>query len=143
MQPRMSIVALGVRDFARSYQFYTDLGFSTSAQPTDPIAFFSAGGVVLSIFPLDHLAADIGPDVPVPSPGFNGMTLAHNTREKEEVDQVLAQAKRCGGTIVKPAHDTDWGGYSGYFTDPDGYHWEVAYGAMWKFDDRGCLILDE
>lgn len=142
MESRMSIVCLGVRDFARSYQFYSDLGFRTTAKPTDPIAFFSAGGIVLSIFPLDQLAADIGPDVPVPQPGFGGITLAHNTRTKDEVDHVMAQAEIVGAKIVKPPHETDWGGYSGYFTDPDGYYWEVAHGAMWKFDERGCLILE-
>ena len=143
MEPRISIVSIGTRDFPRALRFYRDgLGFPTRAVETDPIAFFATGGSRLALYPVDKLAEDIGPDVPVPPPGFGGITLAHNVRSREEVPQVLAQAERAGGRILKPAQDTFWGGHHGYFADPEGYAWEVAWGPMFSFDDRGELQID-
>ena len=142
MEPRISIVTLGVRDFQRSYAFYkSGLGFQTEAKPTDQIAFFKTRGTVLAIYPMDLLAEDISPGLPKQKPGFSGVTLAHNVRNQSEVDLVLNQAEQAGGKIVKPAHDTFWGGYSGYFSDPDGHFWEVAYFDKWQFDEQGHLVL--
>ena len=142
MEPRISIVTLGVSDFQKSYHFYTSgLGLQTDAGPTDAIAFFKTNGTVLAIYPIDKLAEDIAADLPGQKTGFSGITLAHNVREKAEVDAILHRAEQSGGTIVRPAQDTFWGGYSGYFADPDGHYWEVAYADQWQFDEQGHLIL--
>ena len=141
MEPRISIITLGVADLPRSIRFYRDgLGFKTKAKDTDGIAHFTTTGVVLGLYPLDKLAEDIGPQVK-PRPGFSGLTLAHNVRRKEEVAQVLALAEQAGGRIVKPAQDVFWGGHSGYFADPDGHYWEVAWVPQGTFDEHGNVIL--
>jgi len=122
MEPRISIVTLGVSDLARSYRFYKDgLGLATTGKPEDGIVFFKTLGAVFALFPYSDLAEDVGPDWTGPRSKFSGITLAHNVRERHEVDEVLAVAVAAGAEVVKPAADTSWGGYSGYFTDPDGY----------------------
>jgi len=128
MDSRISIITLGVKDFDRALRFCRDgLGFTTTAKTGDPVAFFQTSGTRLALYPLDKLAEDISPTVKPSAPGgFGGITLAHNVRTKDEVAQVLALAEKAGGKIVKPAQDAFWGGHSGYFTDPDGYYWEVA-----------------
>jgi catechol 2,3-dioxygenase-like lactoylglutathione lyase family enzyme len=138
MEPRISLITLGVTDLGRSYRFYTGLGFPTTRRPEDGIVFFQTSGVTLALFPYDELADDVGPGWDMPRSKFTGITLAHNVREREEVDEVLALAEAVGAQIVKPAEDTFWGGYSGYFTDPDGYLWEVAWGAF-PFNEDGSL----
>jgi uncharacterized protein len=141
MEPRITIITLGVEDVNRSIRFYRDgLGFSTSAKEGDPIAFFATTGVRLAVYPLDKLAEDIGPGVH-PSRGFSGVTIAHNVRRKDEVADVLALAERAGGRIVKHAQDVFWGGYSGYFSDPDGHFWEVAWAEHFRFDANGMLVM--
>ncbi|MEO6873999.1 MAG: VOC family protein [Opitutaceae bacterium] len=144
MEPRISIITLGVRNFSSSFRFYRDgLGFRTKANESDGIAWFeTTSGVLLGLYPMDKLAEDIGADVTVPvAGGFSGITLAHNVLRKEDVATVLTFAAKAGGTIVKPAQDVFWGGHAGYFTDPDGYHWEVAWnpGATW--DAAGNLTI--
>lgn len=142
MEPRISIITLGVADLSRAIRFYRDgLGFPTTANDDDPIAFFTTGGTRLALYPLTALAADISPTVSL-AKGFGGITLAHNVRQKQEVGEVLALAEKAGGTIVKPAHDTFWGGYGGYFADLDGYYWEVAWAPMFGFDENGALLFD-
>ena len=91
----------------------------------DAIAFFETKGTRLALFPRDALAADA--TVPADGSGFRGFTLAHNVRSREEVDALLREAEAAGASVIKPAQDTDWGGYSGYFSDPDGYLWEIAW----------------
>lgn len=126
MEPRLSLVTLGVRDLVRSRQFYQEgLGLPLQPQSTDNVAFFGLRGVWLGLFARETLAEDAQVD-PAGS-GFAGITLAHNVRTKEEVHAVLAQAERAGARIVKPAQDAFWGGYTGYFADPDGFLWEVAW----------------
>jgi len=126
MEPRISIVTLGVSDLARSTQFYRDgLGLPLSQSSNDAISFFETQGSWLALYPRDELAADA--TVPADGSGFAGFTLAHNVRSREEVDALLAQAETAGATIIKPAQDADWGGYSSYFADPDGFLWEVAW----------------
>ncbi len=143
MEPRISIISLGVNNFDRSLKFYRDgLGFVTNAKEGDPIAFFQTYGTRLAIYPLDRLAEDISVDLK-PSKGFGGITLAHNVRKKEEVAQVLALAEKAGGKIIKSAQDTFWGGYHGYFSDLDNYYWEIAWGPMFEFDEQGALIINE
>ena len=143
MEPRIHIITLGVKDLSRSFQFYHHgLGFPTSRSPDSGIIFFQTGGVCLALYPIDQLAEDVSPEItPTPS-RFSGITLAHNTQEKEQVDIILQQAVKAGGKLEKPAQDTFWGGYSGYFSDPNGYLWEVAYAASWQFHPDGSLVIE-
>ena len=125
MEPRISLITLGVGDLARSTAFYREgLGLPTT-DDTPGVTFFKLRGTWLALFPRADLAADA--DVAAEGHGFHGFSLAHNVGSREEVDAVLRQAAEAGARITKPAHDTDWGGYSGYFADPDGYLWEVAW----------------
>ena len=143
LEPRISIVTLGVVDLETSYKFYhTGLGFPTTRQPESGIIFFQTGGVCLALYPLDKLAEDISPSQSSVRGQFPGITLAHNTRSKEQVNFILTQAEKAGGKIEKPAQDVFWGGFSGYFSDPDGYFWEVAYADSWKFNKDGSLVIE-
>src|SRR5436190_22819647 len=128
MEPRLTLITLGVADLARAVRFFRDgLGWPTKYEDGGPVAFFETAGTRLGLYPLHALAEDIGPDVHADRRGFGGITIAHNVREKAEVAAVLALAEKAGGRIVKPAQDVFWGGHSGYFCDPDGYYWEVAW----------------
>jgi hypothetical protein len=141
VEARVSLITLGVADLARSYRFYKDgLGLPTTRRPEDGIVFFQTRGVALALYPYSELAEDVGPGWDAPRSKFSGITLAHNVREQHEVDEVLADAAAAGAEIVKPAANTSWGGYSGYFTDPDGYLWEVAWGAF-EFNEDGSLCI--
>ena len=125
MQPRISMITLGVSDLKRSVAFYRDgLGFPTVDSP-DGVAFFDLNGSWLSLFGRDALALDA--TVSPVGDGFAGFTLSHNVRTETAVDEVLAEAVSAGGKLVKPAQKVEWGGYSGYFADPDGFLWEVAH----------------
>jgi len=144
MKPRITTITLGVADLPRAIKFYRDgLGFPTDAKDDASIAFFMTSGVRLMLYPKKALAEDISKSVKLPSKGFGGFTLGHNVSGKEEVAKVLALARKAGAKIVKPAQDTFWGGHSGYFTDLDGYHWEVVWAPMCSFDRTGALIFKE
>jgi len=125
--PRLTVITLGVSDIRTSIAFYEALGFIRRMKATgEAVAFFDTGGPVLALFPWDQLAADaVLPAQPRPS-GFRGVTLAWNCRSREEVETVLAFALGKGAKLLKAAHETDYGGYSGYFADPDGHPWEVV-----------------
>ncbi|MBM7488597.1 catechol 2,3-dioxygenase-like lactoylglutathione lyase family enzyme [Bradyrhizobium sp. GM2.2] len=125
--PRLTVITLGVNDIRASIAFYDALGFSRRLKVTgETVAFYDTGGPVLALFPWDQLAVDAKlPDHPRPST-FRGMTLAWNCRAREEVDAVLVFAVSKGAALLKAAHETDYGGYSGYFADPDGHPWEVV-----------------
>ena len=126
MEPRLSLVTLGVADLARAIAFYRDgLGPPLRPESAGDIAFFGLAGVWLALCPRSALAED-ALSAPQGS-GFRGFTLAHNLRSEAEVDALLAQACAAGATLVKPAQKTFWGGYSGYFADPDGFLWEIAH----------------
>jgi len=141
MQPRISLITLGVADLDRSLRFYRDgLGLPTSMDASKGIVFFQTAGTCLALYPYEKLAADVSPEFAVAKSKFTGITLAHNVRTPEEVDAVLKQAEKAGAKIEKRAARADWGGYSGYFSDPDGYLWEVACGAFAMRDD-GSLII--
>jgi len=129
MNAQVSIITLGVRDLGRAKTFYADrLGWPVHAEEGDWVCFILVGGsTAFALYPWDLLAEDA--DVAADGRGFRGVTLAYNVRTEERVDEVLAEAKRAGGSIVKPARRAEWGGYSGYFADPDGHLWEVATGA--------------
>lgn len=126
MDPRISMVTLGVADLPRAVAFYADgLGLPLREPKSDEIAFFNLNGSWLALFPWDELAKDVG--ISPAGQGFRGVTLAHNLASKEAVDAQLEQAVAAGATLVKPAQEVFWGGYSGYFADPDGHLWEIVY----------------
>ncbi|MDH5637965.1 MAG: VOC family protein [Nitrospinota bacterium] len=126
MKPRISMITLGVDDFNKSVDFYeTGLGLPRMPGDAEDVAFFTLNGAWLGIYPKRLLAQDAG--VPNDGAGFSGIALAHNLQEKSEVDTLVSDAVKAGATLVKPPQDTSWGGYSGYFADPDGYLWEVAW----------------
>lgn len=142
MEARISIITLGVNNLERSFRFYHQgLGFPTDSKLEDGIIFFQTSGTRLALYPRDKLAEDVSPDLSDERSIFPGMTLSHNTRTKKEVDAILDLAQKAGGKIVKPAQLVFWGGYSGYFTDPDGYFWEVAWAESWEFNQDGNLIV--
>lgn len=141
MEPRITLLTLGVTDLDRAVAFYRDgLGWPTNYKPGDGVAFFVTAGTRLSLYGLESLCQDISPDTR-PALGFSGITIAHNVRTKEEVAVVLAEAERAGGRIVKAAHDIFWGGHVGFFTDPDGHHWEVAWNPMMPLDESGFMSM--
>ncbi len=133
MEPRISIVTLGVTNLARSVEFYRDgLGLPLHDENTESIAFFRCRGTWLALYPRDALAEDAG--VSTVGSGFSGVTLAHNVSTREDVDALLKTAVAAGATLVKPAQDTFWGGYSGYFADPEGYLWEIAWNPFFTIE---------
>ncbi|MFC7321564.1 VOC family protein [Halobacillus campisalis] len=140
---RVNLITLGVKDMRRSVKFYRDeLGFPTNEKSDDPeIIFFNTPGSKVSLYPLESLAEDINKADPPERGRFPGITLAFNAKSEQEVDEVMERAEAAGAKIVKAPEKVFWGGYSGYFTDPDGYYWEVAYGEMWEFDENDMLII--
>lgn len=142
MEPRISLLTLGVADLPRAVRFYRDgLGFSTTYKEGGPVAFFHTGGVRLALYPFQALAEDVSPDTPVPTTGSLGITIAHNVREKTQVAEVLALAEKAGAVIVKPAQDVSWGGHCGYFRDPDGHYWEIAWNPFFPIGEGGLLEI--
>lgn len=126
MQPRISMITLGVKDLKKSIAFYQKGLMLPLREPqSDGNAFFNLNGTWLSLYPWDKLAEDA--TIPPQGAGFRGVTLAHNVKSKEEVDRVMSQAVQTGATLVKQAQDVFWGGYSGYFSDIDGHLWEIAW----------------
>jgi len=125
MKPYITIITLGVEDLQRSTDFYEKgLGLPRKNDSVSP-AFFQMRGMILALYPRDELAEDI--TISPEGTGFQGFTLAHNVASPEEVDLTLAEAVTAGAELVKPGQEADWGGYSGYFKDPDGFYWEVAH----------------
>ena len=125
MRPKISIITLAVSDKERSTTFYRDgLGLPTYGN-FPGITFFELSSTWLALYPQDQLADD--DQVDPQGSGFRRFTLAHNVSSKEEVDRVMEEARKAGALLQKPAKDTEWGGYSGYFSDPDGFLWEVAW----------------
>jgi len=125
MEPRLSFVTLGVSDLKRATRFYEEVLKLPRISTPPEVAFFELGKTWLALYPRELLAADAG--VPAAGSGFPGFSLAHNVRSAAEVDQLLKEIAAKGGRIVKPGKHADWGGYTGYFADPDGFLWEVAW----------------
>jgi catechol 2,3-dioxygenase-like lactoylglutathione lyase family enzyme len=141
MEQRVSIVTLGVADLNRSREFYQRLGWRRSFAKAEGIVFFQAGGMALALYPRHELAQDA--KVSAEGQGFSGTTLAHNTRNRAEVDSVLKEAAAAGARIVKPAEEAFWGGYSGYFSDPDGFLWEVAWNPGFAIAADGSIQIPD
>ncbi|WP_254276652.1 VOC family protein [Halomonas sp. 3H] len=135
----MSLITLGVGDLARARRFYEGLGWRVGLAVEGEVLFFQLNGLVLSLYARAALAEDAG--VAEAGSGFAGITLAHNVRSAPEVDAVLGEAERAGGRIVRPARRAEWGGYSGYFADPDGHLWEVAHNPGFPLDAEGNTSL--
>ena len=129
MNPHVAVITLGVRDLERARRFYSEgLGWPIQQEDHNWVCFsLGNGSSALALYPWDGLADDAG--VPADGAGFRGVSLSHNVRSEQRVDEVLAEAARAGGELVKHPTSTSWGGYSGYFADTEGYLWEVATGA--------------
>ena len=140
MEPRITLITLGVSDLQRAVRFYRDgLGWPLSSAGDGNVAFFRTGGAVLALWGRDLLAEDA--NLPVAGSGFGGIVLAHNVATREQVDAVLAEAVAAGGTLLKPGNEAFWGGYTGHFADPDGYPWEVAWNPGFPLDENGMIML--
>jgi catechol 2,3-dioxygenase-like lactoylglutathione lyase family enzyme len=137
---KINIVTLGVDDLERSVAFYAALGWTRSSASNEQIVWFVTRGSVLGLFPFQELAEDATLAAVRPV-GFGGVTLAINVPTAEEVQPALEAAAAAGGTIVKPATRADWGGVSGYFADPDGYPWEIAWNPFFPLDDQGLIEM--
>jgi uncharacterized protein len=139
MDQRISIVTLGVRDLKRSRKFYESMGWEASEKSQENIVFFQLGVMAVALYPWGLLAEDAKQN---PSgSGFPGFTLAYNVRDKASVVSTLKQAEAAGAKILKPAQDVFWGGHSGYFSDPDGHLWEVAWNPYAELGSDGSFRL--
>jgi predicted lactoylglutathione lyase len=138
VQPRLTVVTLGVSELRRARPFYEALGWRSPCEPESDVVFFESGGMVLALWGRDQLAED---SVVADTGGWGGVTLAHNVRSPEEVDRVIEEARAAGATIGRPGADTFWGGYSGIFIDPDGHPWEVAHNPHWSLAKDGSVNI--
>ncbi len=136
-----TIVTLGITDLKKSRNFYEKVfAWKASNVSQGDIVFFQTPGIVIALYPHDHLAKDA--TVSPKGEGFSGITLAHNVLKKEDVAMILKKAETSGGKILKPAQDVFWGGHSGYFSDLDGHLWEIAWNPYFKINKQGLLELD-
>ncbi len=142
MEQRLSMITLGVADLERAVAFYENVvGWKAAPSPSE-IAFFDLGGLVFSLYPHDDMAKDMNAALDDSGEvAYQGFALAHNARSKEEVDSIFSRLKDNGATIVKEPEEVFWGGYSGYFSDPDGHSWEVAYNPHWVIQKDGRVSM--
>jgi uncharacterized protein len=141
MEQRVSIITLGVANLERSGEFYERIGWRRSTAKSEGIVFFQAGGMAVALYPREELAKDA--DVASEGAGFRGVSLAYNARNRSEVDCVLADAVAAGAKLLKPAQEAFWGGYSGYFADPDGFLWEVAWNPSFPIAADGSIRIPD
>ncbi|MGU3494471.1 VOC family protein [Xanthobacteraceae bacterium A53D] len=144
----LHLVTLGVADLPRATAFYEAMGLQRRDSGTQGVSFFDAGGVALAVFPRTALAADAklpesAGTAPFGAPDLCGLSLAFNVANEEAVDQTIAKAAALGASRIKSPERVFWGGYSGYFADPDGHLWEVAHNPFWPLDDRGRPTLPD
>ncbi len=139
--PHVSMITIGVADVARSRAFYEALGWRASSASQEEIVFLQGPTAALALFGWDALAEDA--QVPAQGSGFRGMALAMNVPTEYAVDEALVLAEQAGATITKRGQATEWGGYSGYFTDPDGHLWEVANNPIVPLDESGRMALPD
>jgi catechol 2,3-dioxygenase-like lactoylglutathione lyase family enzyme len=137
-RPRLTLVTLGVSDLDRAVRFYRGLGWEPARVIDNDVAFFQMGGMGLALWGRDQLAADSEAE---DLGGFGGVTLAHNAESREAVDAAIETVRRAGGTIAREPTETEWGGYSGIFHDPDGHPWEVAHNPFWELRDDGTIRI--
>ena len=145
-EPRLTMITLGVEDIAKSTTFYEKLGFKKSSASQESVTFFITNGTVLGLFGRSALADDAGVgDVSVDETpiSYRGVAIAHNLDSEEAVDAAYAHALSCGATGTKAPHKVFWGGYSGYFADPDGHLWEVAHNPFAPLDENRNMPLPE
>ena len=140
MEQRISLITLGVTDVSRARTFYERLGWQ--GQEVEETVFFQAGGMALVLWARDKLAGDAGVGDRTAG-GFSGLALAHNVRSRAEVDQVLADAAGAGAEITQPARETFYGGYAGYFRDPDGHAWEIAWNPGFPLGPDGSVTVPD
>jgi predicted lactoylglutathione lyase len=140
MEPRLSLVTLGVTDLGRARAFYEQLGWR--GQEVEETVFFAAGGTVLVLWGWDKLALDAGIE-DTGRASFDGVVLAHNVRSAEEVEQVVAAAENAGATMTRPPGETFYGGYAACFADPDGHIWEISFNPGFTLDADGSIILPD
>ncbi|UVC10765.1 VOC family protein [Rhizobium sp. TH2] len=140
LDPRISLVTLGVEDVARATEFYERLGWKKSSASQDSVTFIQLKGTVLGLFSREALAHDA--HVENTPKGFSGITLAHNVTSERGVDAVFKFALSCGAIEVKKPEKVFWGGYSGYFADPDGHLWEIAYNPFFPLNAEGHVVLE-
>jgi catechol 2,3-dioxygenase-like lactoylglutathione lyase family enzyme len=139
MEQCLSLVTLGVRDLAAARAFYKRLGWTESPASNAEVAFFQCGGLVFALWGREALADDAG--VQASDRGFANVSLAYNVRRKEEVDATLADAEKAGARILRQAAETSWGGRTGYFADPDGFAWEIAWNPGFEILSDGSIRL--
>lgn len=139
MKPAISLITLGVTDLGRARTFYESFGWALSKSSNEHVCFFKMNGTVLGLWSRISLAEDAG--LRPHGEGFKGVSLAMNVASKAEVDEALAKAEAAGATVTQPAHEVFWGGYNGYFADPDGHLWEVAWNPGWRLNDDGTVVL--
>ena len=140
MEQRVSLITLGVADLGRARAFYEALGWQ--GQEVEQTVFFQAGGMAIVLWHQDSLADDAGVP-PRRGDDFRGAAFAQNVRSREEVDEVIAKAHAAGATVTKPPSETFYGGYAGYFADPDGHAWEIAHNPGFTLADDGSLTLPD
>jgi len=138
MEPRVSLITLGVADLERSRAFYEALGWRSDSKPEDGVVFFQSGSMVFGLWTRDELAKD---SEVVDNGGWGGITLAYNVGSPAEVDAFLAKAGDAGATIARGGGATFWGGYNGVFIDPDGHPWEIAHNPFWTLESDGSVRL--
>jgi len=141
MDQRITLITLGVADLGRSRRFYEALGWQRSVKGAESVAFYQAGGAVLSLYPLKNLAEDV--ELTADGSGFRGMSIAINMRTRGEVDTAINEAKQAGASLIRAAKDVFWGGYVGYFADPDGHMWEIAWNPTFAMTEDGRLVLPD
>ena len=140
MEQRLSLVTLGVSDLRRAIDFYENVLGWKKAESPDGVAFFDLNGIIFGLFPHSELANDMK-TLAQTLPGYRGFTLALNLRNKDEVDRLFAELRDKGVSIIKPPEQVFWGGYSGYFADIEGNHWEVAFNPFWSVLADGRMSM--
>ncbi len=142
MEQRLSMITLGVMNLERSVAFYENVVGWKAAPAPSGIAFFDLGGIVFSLYPHVDLAKDMNASADDSGDiAYQGFALAYNVRSKDEVDVIFSRLMDNGATIIKEPEEVFWGGYSGYFSDPDGHSWEVAYNPHWAIQKDGRVSM--
>lgn len=139
MRQKLNLITLGTIDFEKSVKFFEKLGWKKSEMSVESLALFPLGGITLALHPRHELAADA--QQPDTAAGFAGITFSINAKKESEVDAILVEVVKAGGTLVKPAQKVYWGGYSGYFKDLDGHLFEVAFNPFWELDEEDNLKI--